>query len=461
MDRKIQLYRIYGAVIAGAIIAGLISFSPGSLFILILAVGAVFFIFRLPNKSERNFILFIFLAGLGSRIAFSLLAIFWSAVSGQMMDYAVYGGLDYSTPYIIGDSAYYTLRAIFTSMYWLGKPIAPLIWEKVIAPSYGLNGFIYILASYFSIFGYSPVSASFINCFLGSLIAIVVYSIVKNIFNESPARLAAVLTVFFPSMFLWSITNLKETTVILCGCLLLWSLVMFQKTKRARYLIITAFSIWAQSWIRYGYRDEFLFITIGVVLLYLFYLSVSNLSLRKRTIIFFMVFTVAGFGLFAKKDKVAQAMGTIVQKAYIHHRGTVNTGGICYKLLPDEYYTDFKHLNFGGFVKMFGKGWFHIIFEPLPWNIKSKGLLFGFIQMTLWYSLIPFAVLGMAISLRYRLRGSIILGIYFLLMTSALAVTGGNIGTSFRLRDVNTPIVLIFSSVGLLHTFKPVNLKLK
>ncbi len=166
-----------------------------------------------------------------------------------------------------------------------------------------------------------------------------------------------------------------------------------------------------------------------------------------------MIFIIATSFILFKGDKVESTLKGIIRKAYIQHRGAVNTGGICYKLLPDEFYVSFRDVGVKDFLKMLGKGWFHIMLEPLPNMIQSKAMLFGCFQMLLWYFLLPFAILGVTISARYRLKESLILIIYFLVMTSALAVTGGNIGTIFRLRDFNTPIVLIFSSVGLVNTF--------
>lgn len=440
---------------------GLLSFfSPGSLFIIFLVPISVFFINRLQDNTERRFILTLFLSALGARIIATLLLMFLSIVTGNIMNWAEYDLPNCSTPYIIGDSGGYTLRSLFMSMHWLGKPVNPNT-VRYISLSYGFSGFLPVLAAFFTVFGYSPVSSRFMNCFLGSLVVILVYSIVKNIFNEKPARLAAILTAFFPSLFLWSTTNLKETSCMLVVCLMLWAMVKFQKSKNVHYLIIAVLSVVAHAYIRYSLKTELLFINIVLILFYIFYLFMPNLALRRKTAIFLIIFIVGSTAAFIKKDELNLAMKKTMQTIYVYHRGVIDTGGICYRLLPDDFYTSFKNLSFSSFFSMLGKGWFHIIFEPLPWNIRSKSMLLVFPQMLLWYFLLPFAIFGVAVSLRYRLRESIFLIMYFLIMTSILAVTGGNIGTIFRLRDINTPIILIFSSIGLFKIFNPHNLKLK
>jgi hypothetical protein len=41
-----------------------------------------------------------------------------------------------------------------------------------------------------------------------------------------------------------------------------------------------------------------------------------------------------------------------------------------------------------------------------------------------------------------------------LIAGSIFALTGGNIGTDFRFRDMFTPIIILFSVTGLLNFFK-------
>jgi hypothetical protein len=454
VDKKIQGDRIHAPVIIGIIAAILLSFSPGSFFILVLTVGVAFLICQFSDRRERNFILAVFLAGLGIRIGATLLASSWSIFSGHILNYAAHNACpDYSTPYIFDDSGYYTLRALFTSMYWQGEPMSEYAVEAIVQNAYGLSGFIYVLAGFFRMFGYSPIASRFINSFFGSLTIILVYSITKNIFNERPARLAAILTAIFPSVFLWSITNLKETSMMFAAFLTIWSLVKFQKKKSIYYLIAGLLSIWFQGFIRFTYGKEFVVITVFAVLFYIFYLGMTRLILRRRIAVFLLIFMIGSAVVVFKREQACLVLKGSFAKVLTQHRGATGSGGVCYKLLPEEYYTGNKSLNLNDFCKMFGKGWFHVMFEPLPWKTQTKSMLFCFPQMFLWYFLVAFAVPGAVTSLRYRSKESIFLIMYFFLITSGLAVTGGNIGTVFRIRDINTPIVLIFSSIGLVNTF--------
>lgn len=445
------------AFILIGVVLGIVSFfSPGSLFFFFIFFLSLIFLNRLSDKEEKRFVTVIFSSAFILRVMFVLLLSFLAISGGRILNYTLtFNCPNYSTPYIFGDAGYYTLRALFTKMYWLGEPISSAAIREYVTISYGFSGFITVLALFYSLLGYSPVSSQLLNCLLGALIAVVIYAIVKNIFAGRPARLAAVMAAFFPSLFLWSVSNLKEPATILLACILLWSMIKYNITRKFYYLVVAALSVAGHVYIRPSFSMEFIFITVFLILCCVFY-PYFLLFFKKIPLIGFLLLIMiisafaAALPFFGK-----EIMGMIIKKTYIVHKGVVNTGGICYRLLPDYYYSNPLVPNFLDFMKMFVKGWFHTIFEPLPNRIfASRTILFSLPQMFLWYFMIPFSLLGMAIAIRYRLKESIFPIIYFIIMTSALALSGGNVGTLFRTRDeVVTVIFIIFGSIGLIKVF--------
>jgi len=219
--------QIYSAITIGLIFGAISFFSPGSLFFIALALTTVFIINRISDKKERDFILKLFLWGFALRIFCMLLINVGLIYGGHVLNYGTdpsYAGRDYpdfSTPYLFDDEGYYTLRGQFTNMYLSGKPLSDSTITGLVRNEYGFTSFIYVLASYFNIFGYSPISSRLINCFLGILTAIIVYYMARDISGLRAAKLSAVFVAFFPSLFIWSITNLKETIFIFTVCLML------------------------------------------------------------------------------------------------------------------------------------------------------------------------------------------------------------------------------------------------
>lgn len=437
------------------VILGLISFfAPGSLFIFFIFAVSLIVLGRFYDKEESKFVLLLFSAAFILRAVFVFLIAFFSIVAGHITNYALSADCpDYSAPYLFADSGYYTLRALFTKMYWLGEPLSINTIKEYVTINYGSSGFVNILAIFYALFGYSPISSNLINSLFGALTAVVVYDMVKNIFCIKAARLSAILAAFFPSLFLWSTSNLKETSTIFFTSIILWSVVKYKINKKLNYLFISILAVFARIFIRPNQGIELSIVTVCLILIYAFYPYFMAWFRKKRVISWFILAVIIlGVTHFLFRQRV---IPKAIEKIYTIHRGVVNTGGICYKLLPDEFYTTVQEVRTADFLRMVAKGWFHIIFEPFPDRIlTSKSIFFSLPQIILWYFLIPFGLIGMGMGLRYRYKESIFLIVYFLLMTSIMAPSGGNVGTIFRLRDeVITITFLIFSSAGLLKIF--------
>jgi hypothetical protein len=79
--------------------------------------------------------------------------------------------------------------------------------------------------------------------------------------------------------------------------------------------------------------------------------------------------------------------------------------------------------------------------------------------MLLWYACLPLAFAGALIGMRRSPFGTAVLLSASLLWVVIAALTGGNVGTAFRSRDLIAPAVLVFASVGagrLLRADEPV-----
>lgn len=439
----------------GAAIGILFSFSPGGLFILALTILSIQIIRHVIQENERPFLLSIFIGGMAFRVVLVVLAVSVAGFSGRILNYSAQGSPDYSAAYIFDDEGYYTLRAWFTAMDWQAEPLDTFTEKAIVKNKYGFSGFIYVLALFFKSFGYSPVSSRFINCLLGAWTGILVYFTLKNIFDERSAKLAGVLAAFWPSLVLWSITNLKETSVTLLFCLMLFFLTKLQITRKARYLGFVLLAISSIGFIRsYSYGMEFVIIASGIVVSYIVYLQICGMPVKKRTAVLMSLFVIACFFIFFGRGKINSSMESASQKMISRHKLIIlSEKGKCYKLMPYQYYVMPEKINGSLAMAVFARGWFHLMLEPVPWRIQSIGMMAVFPQMLLWYFLIPFAVFGAVILAKSRLKESVALIAYFFITASILAVTEGNIGTVFRHRDITTPFFLMFASAGLTSAF--------
>lgn len=444
-----KLPRFILFALCGFIIGSLATFSKGSLFILISVLLLSLFIYRF-GAEDKKFLLVLFLAGFTFRAVILFGVSSYMAATDKIQFFQNMPGW---TSDISGDSAYYTLRSWWIAKDWLGHKLSDEALNEAFTRDYGFSAHLYILAFFYYVFGFSPISSKLINCLLGVLSGFFIYFAVKEAFSKKAANLSAVMVVFFPSIFLWSINNLKDIYLIFALTLMIWAFVKFQKTKKLYYLLPLLGAI-----ILHGMRrDMFLYIAFSIVVVSYFF--TSHLSLVKKTAVIIIVLILIGLitnmGFLDLKSNFNKALLLIVS----FHRGMISTGGSCYRLLSEEQYVNPNaSLTSFDYMKMLFKGLGHFFFEPFPWNIHTKMMLISYPQMVLWYILTPFVIIGMLTAVRYRWRYSFILILYLFVIASIIAVTGGNIGTLLRHRDLITPILLIFCALGLLKTTGKLNL---
>jgi len=435
--------------LCGFIIGSLAIFSQGTLFIFMSVMLLSLIIYRLGTKDKR-FLLTLFLTGFIFR-AFILFGVSSYMVETDKIDsFRDKPGWTWD---ITGDSAYYTLRSWWIAKNWLGHKLSDETLHDAFTRDYGFSTHLYVLAFFHYVFGFSPISSKLMNCLLGTLAGLFVYFTVKEVFNKKAAKLSAIMVVFFPSMFLWSINNLKDSFLIFALCLMMWAFVRFQKTKKLFYLVPLIGAIFLHS-----FRHFWLsYIALSIVVVS--YFLTSHISSFKKTAIIIIVLSLIGLttkmGFFDLKTHGNRVLSRIVN----FHRGMIYTGGSCYRLLSDEQYANpDPNITSSDYLKMLFKGLCHFFFEPFPWKVNTKLMLASLPQMVLWYIFSPFVILGMFIAIRYRWRYSLLLILYLFVFASLIGVTGGNIGTLFRHRDLITPIFLIFGTLGLLNVFGRMNM---
>ncbi len=308
---------------------------------------------------------------------------------------------------------------------------------------YQVGFYTYFMALFYSYFGYSPLVINFINCILGVLSAFFIYRLCL-FFNEKVANLSLCLMLFYPSLFIWSaLTKLKITGMIFLGVLFIFFSSKIILNKKWLYL---PFVIGTMVLIEL-FRGKF-GVLFAIIFLLSFFLTAKRCILKNLVSITICVFAILNF------SKVASGIKKIMDGGITIHHGVVNTGGVVYKLLDDKCYSQvpgFYPLNGIGYLKYYLNGVLHFVFEPFLDDISSKNILIFLPQQFTWYLLLMFSIFGVLYGIRYFRKEAIILIVYFFVITSILAISGGNIGTDIRHRDLISPVVFIFGSLGLMH----------
>ena len=426
------------------------TFSPGSVFVLalVLMTGCALWIFS--GVENRRFLLALFLVGFLVRAAISLsldavaCGIEGGPAARRVIESPI-GIIDRTRIHMqISDSDYYSQRGYAWAQHAKGflKSIPPYY-----STDYGWNGYLHVVASFYYLFDFSPTSVKFLNCFFGALLGPAIFFLAKACFNLPTARWASLIVSFFPSLVLWSATNLKEPLFFLLTVLLFLFFFRIQNSSRWRTGVFYG-CLFAGVFLLHAIMRSAIYSWTMVACSFGAVFFTSRVSRFRKWIVFLILLA----GVFVGQNYIR----SFLIQAYVKHAGHIWTWGTVYKYLPEELYDSnytvvwTRSSQFHAFQPMWiGKAVFRYLLEPFPSRINTLRVSMSFPQMVFWYFSLPFAFFGMAAACRRDIRCSLFMVLTLMVWTVVTALTSGNIGTVLRIRDMLTPFYLLFACVGI------------
>lgn len=185
-----------------------------------------------------------------------VLAVFMLALSVRVAIIGAFNALAISSgqvPNLFGDEAGYFEWSVQSANAILGGADPRTVFFGRIA---GANPFIDTGAVLVLAFGKSPVLMKALNAALAVMSAVVAYDLVRSLFDQRAGRAAALLIAFFPSLLLWSVTNLREPWIVLLLLVSVWSL---ERTRRRPHWLWLATGVYALVLIE-GIRGNLFFV---------------------------------------------------------------------------------------------------------------------------------------------------------------------------------------------------------
>lgn len=296
-------------------------------------------------------------------------------------------------------------------------------------------GYFYWNAFLFAIFGYAPIAAKLVNCFVGVVTSLVAYRIAGGLAGREPALNAAVITMFFPSLVLWSTLNLRDAPVLLLISLIFYFTLRVRAKPSGPLLGLTFILVILLAFLR-----DYMAVMVLFSLLGAFVIS----SKQQMALNIFM-----GLLLFGAALLVYQQLGLGARwiesasfEALQTHRTNLAFGGSAFE--PE---TDISSSLRG--LQYLPKGLAFFFLAPFPWRVGSTLTLITLPEMVVWYSLIPMVVLGAIHLLRTRFGTTQPLILFVALTGSVYALVEGNAGTAYRHRAQLILFMLVFASVGI------------
>lgn len=449
------------SLVMGIAIGTSFTISQGTFFIIILASICGFFVIKSTPKSEKKFVTWVFIIGLLLRMSMSV-ALDMSALiyfkEATMQEVAQKNPPDTNPDrlikekirsfYKMPDSDYYSMRGYVYAAHVKG--FDNIIVKHYLGPrglEYGWSGYLHIIGLFYYLFGYSPISVKFLNCLIGVLTAVFIYKISLN-FNKKTAKIAFSLSIFFPSLIIWSTTNFKDPILSLLSAVSIWAFINFLKNKKIRYL--------ALSFLCIPILPYFTKMELWLILMASIFLTFAVMLYIQKKGLFILVLGIVLFVVLIAFQQQDISIKTQIRRIYGNHIGHIHTGGIVYKVLDDKYYDQPDLLYEMGameFAYSSIKSLAHFLFEPFPNRMINSSLFLFYMQIILWYLFLFLAGIGLLRSLVYGYKSYLPLLIFLTLGTIAVALASGNVGTLFRHRDILSPFYFIFTGLGIAYFF--------
>jgi hypothetical protein len=357
-----------------------------------------------------------------------------------------------------GDGWFLKQRSLWIRNVWLGVPIAPGDFQFAYG-SYGWTSYIYLLAYLQYLLSPAPYAVHLVSvcCFVA--MAVMLHRMVRHSYGPVTAVVALSVMLFLPTLFMWSVSALKESLYLLLLTAVLFGVLNMVRGRsgaaRAMGLVVFVMAATALHTIRVG--------ALLIVATALMIAFVGTFMTRRPYVIALALILVLPVGtrLMDSPAFRSQAMSWLRLSAILH-AGHVRTEGYGYKLLDQRLYStpgalslaySPESMTWPEAQRFVLRGLYSIVALPYPWQLRSPVQVSFLPQQLAWYVLVLFAIVG-AIQ---GFRGDVFMTWLLIGMSGAglavMALNEGNIGTMVRHRDTVVPFVTCLGAWGMVSVF--------
>ena len=393
-----------------------------SLILTIIILGAL----QYSRKRGLNRFFKIILLGISLRVLICIL-----------LDTFSESGIAYSSAF--GDSSFYYLTT-FNALTILEGSFSIKNSVNLLKGTYGYNVLSWVYAVYYYLSGYSALALGIFNSMVGVLLAWMIHELTLKVGrNKTAATIALTLTMFWPSLLLWSISLLKDLALSLVCAVLIYLFILAIEKKQ--YLLIPLILVACLPMDHLRTQMDKLLIAVFLLSSILFIPKNRSTGIK---ITIFSLFAV----LLVLNTRIPEIFDKMVYRITVSQMGFYTTGGAVYTFIPLNQ----GELTFFQFIPSFFKALFYYLTVPSPFSGVTLNKLPALGQMLVWYFLIIFFLpvgVGYLIKYRYRISGIVLVFTFFVF--TAMALFTGNEGTAFRQRDVVTPFFFIPIAIGIVN----------
>ena len=425
-----ELMAIAGGVALGAVY----TLSPLTVLMLPALVALAMWVSRDLSAREQQWVRVIIFAAVAVRLV---------AIAGLFVS------ADESRPFatFFGDEEMFKSRSIWLRNIGLGVPISAADFIYAVEET-GKSYYLFILAYVQALVGNAPYGVHLFNLMLYFTAVLVLYRLVRRSYGRIAAFGGLCVLLWLPSLFIWSISALKEPLYTLLTAAELVCAIHIVRSRTWRMRVVSVLGVVVLALLLEALRKGGLLVAgIGTVV----GLTGGLIASRRAWLVpalLLLPFVVAGaLTIPAVQDRVMSVLRT----SAIYHVGHVFTPGVSYKTLDAWYYidpADIRTMPAGDAVSYVGRSLMALVFQPLPWTIESRALLAYLPEHVLWLALVALMPIGFVVGLRRDPLLTCTLAAHGAVIVMMVALTSGNVGTLIRHRGLVLPYFVWLSALG-------------
>ena len=278
--------------------------------------------------------------------------------------------------------------------------------------------------------------------------ALILYRVARASFGAVTAFGGLLVLLFLPSLFIWSISALKEPLYTLLAAAELVCVLMIVRAPRWGWRVLAAIGVVATAFLLEGLRKGGILVAaIGCVSGLAAGLIVTRPRLLLASIVLVPLAAAAAVAATGVEDRV---LG-ILRDTAIYHVGHVFTSGYSYRTLDAFYYIDpedLRRMPVGDAVAYALRSLVAFVVQPLPWTIETRTALAYLPEYVVWLSMVVLIPVGFVAGLRRDAMLTCVLAAHGCAIVLMVALTSGNVGTLIRHRGLALPYFVWFAALG-------------
>ena len=367
--------------------------------------------------------------------------------------FAIIGGLflsaDASIPYanFFGDEEFFKRRTTWLLNLGIGTPISPADYFYAFDET-GKTSYLFVLTYVQALVGLAPYGVHVLNSLLYVAASVFLFRLVRPSLGALASLGGLVILLFLPSLFIWSISALKEPLYFFVVSLNLLAAAAVLRSERWWQRALALLAVIVGGYLLQSIREGGLAIAgaglVGGAVL-------SFLVRRPRLLLAAAISVPLVMAIALTRPAVQARAWSVVHEAAHKHWGHVHTRGWTYKILDDRIYEDRAMIptmtpeEAGRFVV---RAVYAYVTVPLPWQIESRGALAFLPEQMIWYLLIAMVPLGAIGGLRRDPSLVSLLIAHGAAVSLLVALSGGNVGTLIRHRGLAMPYFAWLAALG-------------